>query len=474
MSLVLIPRVSRRPRAGFPAACVLIGIAAAALCVAAIPSASLAQSVVDGELDSFVRQALAVNPAIHAAEQRTAAARARISAAGGRPEPMLMAGVVNLPIKSLSFSDDEMTMKMIGIEQVFPYRGKLGLRERVAKRETDAAAAAADSVRLATVREVKSAYYELAYVDQALAITEQNRGVLMDIVSIAQGRYSVGRGTQQEVLRATLEATRLNESANALRQERASALAQLNSLLNRPSETEVASPKIPQRIAAAAVSQSGTNIRFTSQSLGASVADSPLPSLTELRALATERSPVLRASEAMISAKTTELELARKDFLPDIGVSLQYGQRSGYTSAGHGVPATRSDMISAVVSIPIPLQKRRNQDALVSSAGSELAALESDKAGVENSVRVQVARLYADIEHSRTQLALYVKAILPQGRATLASATGNYQSGTGDLIAVLNAQGTIFDYETGYYRALTDFAQKIAELDALVGKEVLR
>ncbi len=451
---------------------VVIGVAALRLAV--FPSASFAQDPADGQLDSLVKQAFAVNPAIHAAEERTAAARARISAAGARPDPMLMAGVANLPVNSLSFSADEMTMKMVGVEQVFPYRGKLGLSERVARRKADAAAATADSVKLATVREVKSAYYELAYVDQALAITERNRGVLLDIASVAEARYSAGRGTQQEVLRANLEATRLNESANALRLERVSALARLNSLLDRPSGTDVAAPRIPGRIAAAAVSQSASNIRFTSQSLGASVADSPLPSLDELQAASTETSPVLRASDAMIAARRAELELARKDFLPDIGVSLQYGQRSGYTAAAHGAPAPRSDMVSAVVSIPIPLQKRRKQNALVSAAGSELAAVESDRAAVENSIRAQLARLYADVEHSRTQLALYVKAILPQGRATLASATGNYQSGTGDLTAVLTAQGTIFDYETGYYRGVADFARKIAELDALVGKEVLR
>lgn len=385
-----------------------------------------------------------------------------------------MAGVVNFPLRSLSFSDDDMTMKMIGIDQVFPYRGKLGLRERVAKREAEVAAAAADSVRLATVRDTKTAYYELAYVDQALAIASRNHGVLSDVAIVAQARYSAGRGAQAEVLRATLEATRLNESVNALRVEQTSALALLNSLLDLPSETVVPAPKIPQRIAAAAVPQSAAGIRFSSQSLGASAADSPLPPLTELQALAIRTSPVMRASEAMIAAKTAELELARKDFLPDVGLSLQYGQRSGYSAAADGASAPRSDMISAVVSIPIPLQKRRKQDALVSAAGSELAALESDRAATENSVRSRVARLYADIGHNRTQMALYVKAILPQGRATLASATGNYQSGTGDLIAVLNAQATIFEYETGYHRALTDFAQKIAELDALVGKEVLR
>jgi len=384
-----------------------------------------------------------------------------------------MLGVLNLPARHPSFTADDMTMKMIGVEQVLPYRGKLGLRTLVAKRDAEVAAAASDSVRLATIREVKSTYYDLAFADQAIAIAERSHAVLNDIVTVARGRYSAGRGTQAEVLRANLEATRLNESVNALREERAGALATLNALLDRPSETPFQSPAIGERIAGAAVSRSLNNIRFISQALGASAADSPLPPLAELQEIAVRSSPVLRASAAMIDAKTAEVELARKESLPDIALSLQYGQRSGSTTTSHGSSMPRADMISAVVSIPIPLQKGRKQDAIVSATNSELQALQSERAALTNSVRAQVARLYADIEHNRTQLALYVKAILPQGRATLTSATGNYQSGNGDLIPVLSAQETIFDYETGYYRSLTDFAKKIAELEALVGKEVL-
>jgi len=85
----------------------------------------------------------------------------------------------------------------------------------------------------------------------------------------------------------------------------------------------------------------------------------------------------------------------------------------------------------------------------------------------------EVARLYSDITHSRTQLALYVKAIIPQGQATLGSSTASYQAGAGDLLPVLSAQTILFELETSYHRALTDFAQKIAELEAVVGKEIL-
>jgi outer membrane protein TolC len=130
-------------------------------------------------------------------------------------------------------------------------------------------------------------------------------------------------------------------------------------------------------------------------------------------------------------------------------------------------------MISAVVTIPIPLQRGRKQNAGVVASEADLSALEAEQREAENTARAEVARLYSDVAHSRTQLALYVKAIIPQGQATLASATASYQSGGGDLLPVLNAQTTLFELETSYHRALTDFAQKIAELDAVAGMETI-
>jgi len=249
-------------------------------------------------------------------------------------------------------------------------------------------------------------------------------------------------------------------------------LARLNALVARGSETEVEAPKIPQSLVRAAVSASA-DIRFASQDLGASATGSTLPLLAELQSLAVRTNPAVRARAAMVAVGNAELALSRKEFLPDVDLSIQYGQRSGSAIMASGERVSRSDMISAVVSIPIPLQRGRKQNAGVAASEADLSALEAEQRDAENTAQAEVARLYSDITHSRTQLALYVKAIIPQGQATLASTTASYQSGAGALLPVLNAQTTLFEMETAYHRALTDFVQKIAELEAVVGKELL-
>lgn len=424
------------------------------------------------DLDSIVARALAGNRSLAAARHRVDAARARIGSAGTRPDPVLTAGVENQPLGAeapmtsangiASSGPDPMTMHMIGVSQTIPYPGKLALRTAVARKDADAALAAFDTARLGVIRDARAAYYELAYLDASLRIVQQNRAVLTDVIRATEAHYATGGGMEQDVLKARLDLTQLAQQANALEEDRRTQVAALNALLDRPGDTPVDSAAIPERIAHAAVADSAGRIRFASDVFGAPAAGSPLPSLATIQDMAIANSAMLREHEARIAAQTARVALAEKATKPDIDVSLQYGQRSGLT-----------DMVSAVVSIPIPIQHRRKQDEDVAAGRDELEALEAEHHATVNDLQMRVAKLYADVERTRTQLALDVKAILPQGRASLASTMAAYQAGKTDLVAVLGSQSTLFAYETSYYRSLADFAEALAQLDAVVGKEVL-
>jgi outer membrane protein TolC len=428
------------------------------------------------DVDALISLAVAVHPAIRAAKSRVEAARARVRPAGAWPDPMLMAGIQNLPISraeqppaahgaapAAPSGPDPMTMKMIGVGQTIPYPGKVSLQRRVAEREVTAADAAAGAVAHRVVRDVKDAYYELAFLDGALVIVERNQGVLVNLIRATEARYGVGTAGQQDVLKARVEASRLAETAVSLAERRRAVLARLNALLDRPSETPLSRAAVPATVVRAAVGDSAREVRFVSAALGARVADSPLPPLAELQNRAVRGSPDLREHGATIDAQAARVELARKDYLPDFDVSLQYGQRTGYP-----------DMVTATVSVPLPIQRRRKQGQLVSAAGAELASLQAEYHAKQNEVRAEVARLVSELERQRAQLALYVKAILPQAQASLASAASSYQVGKVEFLTVLDNQATVFSYETEYFRAVSEFAKTLAELEWVVGGEVLR
>lgn len=426
-------------------------------------------------VDALVDTAFAVNPAVRAARERLSAERARIGPAGLLPDPMLMLGIQNLPLGAMpgnaavhgssasTSGRDPMTMNMIGVGQTLPYPGKLSLSRRAAAREAEASEAALAAVQWRIRQDVRNTFYEVAFVDRALEIVDRSHRVLTDFVTVTETRYGVGTAGQQDVLRARVELTRLAETAVALKEQRRAALARLNALLDRPSEAPLPDARVPERIARAAVADTGSRIRFVSTELGARAADSPLPPLSELQERAVRQSPLLREQDALVAAQAARLDLARKASLPDFDISLQYGQRPGLP-----------DMISAGVAIPLPLQKGRKQDQLEAAARAGLAEREALRHDDQNQIRAEVARLYSELERQRAQLALYVRAIIPQGRASLASATSSYQVGRVEFLTVLENQATLFNYETEYYRTLTDFASTLAELERVLGEEILR
>ena len=427
------------------------------------------------DVASLVEAALVINPAIRAARHRVSASRARVTPAGLLPDPMLMAGIQNLPLGSMSTQapahgatpsssgPDPMTMKMIGIGQNLPYPGKLRLRRRAAEREVEAAEAALTAATLQVKQEVRNAYYDLAFTDRALAIVERNQRLLGDFITITETRYSVGTAGQQDVLKARVEAARLAEYAVGLTEDRRAALARLNGSLDRPSETPVARPYVPTRVARAAVADSAGGIRFVSAALGSRASDSPVPPLGDLQETALRESPMLREQKAMIAAQAARLALAQKDYLPDFDLSVQYGLRSRLP-----------DMLTAMVSVPLPIRKGRKQNQFVAESQAELSSLEAGYAATKNEIMAEVARLHSALERQRAQLALYVKATIPQGRASLASATASYQVGRVEFLTVLDNQATLFNYETEYFRGLTDFAKTLAELERVVGKEIIQ
>jgi outer membrane protein, heavy metal efflux system len=425
-------------------------------------------------LDSLVSYALATNPTIRAAIARRDALRHHIGPAAAWPDPTLLAGIENLPLgrepatvsehgTGVSGGPDPMTMRMVGVSQTIPYPGKLRLQRAIAEREVDAASASVEVARQQLVSDTKGAYYEVVFLDRAVRVVKENQAALGMLIRTTEAQYGVGQTTQRDVLSARIDATRLAETASTLLERRRAALARLNALLDHPSDAPLDSAMLPPNVERAAIGDSSGDVRFASATLGARVAASPLPALTELQDEAIRESAELREHEAMIAVQTARLELSRKEYLPDVGFSVQYGQRGG------ALP----DMLSATLSLPIPLQKRRKQDELAAEAAGTLASLHAEHEAKVNALRSDIARLVSELERQRTQLALYRKAILPQAHAALASSTSNYEVGKAELSGVLGSQSALFTYETDYYRALSDFATNLAQLERVVGKEIV-
>jgi outer membrane protein, heavy metal efflux system len=412
-------------------------------------------------LDSLVQIALRQNPRVTAGRERVRASESRVSSSGTLPDPVLSLGLQNFPISDPGF-DDFMTMKMIGVSMNLPYWGKLSLGEEAARGEVTAAEAALDDVRLDIERQVRQAWYDLAFIDRSTEVVERHLDVLSALVGAADVQYAVGTAGQEDVLRAQVEVTSLADELVRLAARRRAVSATLNQLLNRGPAERVGPARVPDPILAAAV-PARADVGFFSGDPAAAMSDSPLRPLDELLEVVVAGSPTVHEYLARIDAQTARRDLAGKMHMPDFGLALSYGQRND-----------RTDMMSLNVAIPLSLNRGARQDAWVADAEADLSLLRAEYADHVTRLQSRVTELYSDLERDRSSLMLLTTGMVPQGAAALQAATAGFSVGRTDFQTVVANQAALFRFETAFHRTVTDFANNLAELERLVGEEILR
>src|SRR5260221_4453486 len=174
------------------------------------------------------------NPEIQAARSRFEAATKRPSQAGTLPEPT--ASYTNFgvghPFSRLNASD--FAYQGFGVSQDFPFPGKLALASEEARREAESEQQNYRSVVLDRVAKLKVAYYEWLTVNKAIELTRKNGDLLSRFEEIARNRYTVGKGLQQDVLKAQLEVSTLQQQVEMLAEKRQRAEAEIATLLAVP------------------------------------------------------------------------------------------------------------------------------------------------------------------------------------------------------------------------------------------------
>lgn len=456
--------VTKMMRAASPAGWALVALAAFSDAAAVLAQEPRPEAPAPADLSALLAEAEERNPELSAARRAVEAASARVPQAGALPDPVLGVGVMNLPILTPRLGQDFMTMATVQIGEMLPFPGKLRLREGAARFQAEAAQWELERVRRKVMAEVKTAYYDLYFLDHALEVTGRNRGLLADFAHLTGASYGVGRSAQADVLKAQVERSRLEEQEVALRERRAAVAARLNALIARPSASPLPVPDIPQSVRSLAVAgRPAGEPTFAAALAAPGRASSQLfSSVTEFQSIALELNPMIQAHVRRIAAQERLLDLAGKAKLPDFHVSVGYAQRSGY-----------KDMLNAMVSVPIPIFAGRKQNQSVLEEEAMLAQMRAMHDDMVNQVNAQIAELVTELDRPRAQLLLLGEGILPQARASLASATAAYRVGTVDFLMLLDSQVTLYNHELDYHRLLSEFAGSLAELEQTVGKEIV-
>lgn len=414
--------------------CCGMGLAVVAL-LAATPA--LAQQDIPLTLAEAEDLALSAEPGRQALEARAAALEERAVVAGELPDPMLRLGLNNFPLESGGFSTEGMTNFGVGLRQSMPTGATRALGERryewLAQGMHESAAARERGVLAAA----RSAWYDLYYWRKAHALVAESRPFFDELSVITRSLYSVGRKTQQDVLRAELELSRLDDRLIDIERQQARARAALGEWIGNDAARPLP-PQLPPRAS--------------------------LPQLESLTA-ALQEHPRLRAADARIEASSAGVELAQQRSKPSWAIDLGYSYRQGYLPNG----APRSDMVTLGVTVGLPFFSKKSVDSTLAAALQERSAVRADREQERRELRRQLEAEYAHWQDLSRRLALYDARILGQARAHAEASLLAYQSDRGDFAELMRAYITDLNTRIEHVRLQVELAQSHAVLANLGG-----
>lgn len=398
-------------------------------------------------LDAAVGIALTHNPGLAALDARSDALNAVPSQAGALPDPVLSLNALNLPTDTFDLDQEPMTQVQIALSQSIPFPGKRKLKQTAAEYEAISARAFVEEHRDALTGDVRAAWWRLFSFDRELEIIAQNQDLMRDFVEIAETKYAVGEGLQQDVLLAQLELSRLLDREVRLKGRRRSAQADLNALLDRSPDRAVRLARTPP------------NVRLPE-----------LPDETVLLNRAAESRALLAVHRNLLEAADSRLALAKRDVYPDFRLGAGYGIRQGDDPIRG---RDRPDFFSVMFSVNVPLYYGSKQSKAIDQRSSQRSQRAYALSDVLRSVQAEISRSIADYEAAREQVLLLDTAIIPQAQQTVASMLAGYQVNEVDFLNVINGQITLYNAQIDYWEALGEAKGSLAGLAAAVGAEAL-
>jgi cobalt-zinc-cadmium efflux system outer membrane protein len=390
-------------------------------------------------LDRLIEEGLANNQDIKSMESNVKSLKEEISFAGALNDPLIGIGLLNIPTDTFRFDQEPMTQKQLFIAQKIPWFGKLNLRSQRAAVKAIRQEAVLTAKRLELARQIALAYYELGFVGSAQNINERLIKMLTQLLRVSETRYAAGQGLQQDVLHAQVELSKLLDEQITLGNKRRTLEDRINGLLTRESFIPVAPP----------------------ESL-------PYPDLImEIETLQTRAltmNPWLKVKQAEIELSNVEIELARKDYWPDMDFKVAYGQRDESQSG-----QDRADFFSTSMVINIPLwQKTRQDKKLEATKLSHQAALQSYQ-NLANSLPHKVDALATDIRNLQKNYQLITDALIVQAEQWARSSLTAYEVDKVNFNTTITAQIRLLRFELQSENYLFSIYKKRAELEEVLG-----
>ena len=409
------------------------------------PAKRVLDGIGDPDLQALAQKVLERNPAVAAAAARARATRQVAPQVKALPDPMLGgAAFVAPPETRVGPQRWSATLS-----QRIPWFGKRALREEAVLKQAAAQDALVEAQRLDLVTETRRLYYEIAFLDAYGDVVQADREALIHYEELARTRYASGVGLQQAAVKMQAEITKDDNRLLDIRNRRATLVAALNALRDRPQDSQI--PKLPLP-------------RF-----GSTLLD---PETIRARALAVR--PELAAADLEIAQAETMVDLARMEYMPDLTLGATYtqvGPRTDLVGVMAPPPDNGSDVFGVSLSLNLPIKRGKLAAGVEEAAQRQVSARERKRA-VVTSIDRSLGELLERTRATWDQLRLLEDVLGIQADQSLRAAESGYSAGSLNSLELLDAERVLLEVRTATERARADYAVAIARLEGAVGEPV--
>ncbi|MBI5021749.1 MAG: TolC family protein [Ignavibacteriales bacterium] len=388
------------------------------------------------QLDSLISEAMKNNPEIQAALAQVDVMRAKVSQAGTLDDPELKFMQEGMP----DFKFNEAMFSRLELMQMVPFPTKLGTQKDLSviqKRFSQ-------SDQLEKVNEVlaklKSTYVELWFIQQNIAIAQENSRLMKQFLSIAQTKYTAGQVPQQDILKAQIEISMIGNEQISFRQKELSMKAMMMSLLNRDTKDTISIAVIPSEVS------------FSMD-------------LDSVLSFALHNRPMIIKDSLMIDESKTMLSMAKQEYLPDFKFGIERMTEPMGSFTGWSV--------SAGITLPFAPWTLGKASTRVDEANAAIIKSNASYTSTRNMVASNVKDLYYKASGAKKQLDIFNSEILPQAKQSVQASLTAYQTGTTDFLMLIDAYRTLVNLSKEYFMTRMQFEQAIAELEREAGTQYL-
>lgn len=390
-------------------------------------------------LEQAEQMALVDEPGIVSQQWQMQSLSAQSIADGQLNDPKLQVGLSNMPTDTFNFDQENMTQFKVGIIQQFPAGDSLNIKQKKTQKQSELLLSKISERKLSIIKEVRLTYFEIYYWEKAQKTIKQNKRFFSQLVDIVQSMFSVGRNNQQDLIRAQLELSRLDDRLLKISQKINTQRAKLSRWIGIQNSTQTLSSELPV--------------------LSVPVMSDDFETLSQLF----HTHPKILEIDKKMEISRKEIELVKESYTPGWALNVAYGYRDNSPQKNPN-GTKRADFLSAGVSIDLPLFTANRQDKKLLAKEHAYQSLKDKRIAMLRQLVADLQQETANEEQLKNRHQLYNKLLLPQAKQQTQASLSAYQSDRGNFSDVMRAYIDDLNVRLDERRIAVDHLQSMARI----------